>query len=344
VKLAAAAALRFVQAPDKATRAALFYGPNRALVREYAEAIAAHALAGTDDPFAITRLAEDEIRKDKARLDEALTAQSLLGGPRLVWARLDGESANDAVLPALAAIEAGAGAAYFLVEGGDLAGKGKLVAAFEAAKCAVAVACYEESEGERAAFLRALIDAERISMSADAREMFIAEAHADRAIMRGELEKIALFAHGLGREVEPADLAALSAVEAEAALDDATQAATSGQPARALDAIDRLETVGGVSLIKALERRLLRLLEARTLVDSAGVSPADAGDRLKPRVFWKERDAFAGQVRLWTAPRLLDALNVLWAAELRAKTAGAPQEAIAAAAYRRVAEIAAAGR
>lgn len=343
MKLAAAAARRFVGAPDKATRAALFYGPNRALVGEYAQAVAAFALGGADDPFAVTRLGEDEIKKDKARLDEALTAQSLLGGPTLVWARIDGESANDVVLPALAAIEAGAGAAFFLIEGGDLAGKGKLVAAFEAAKSAVAAACYEESEGERAAFLRGLIDAERIPLSADAREAFIAEAHADRAIMRGELEKIALYAHGLGRDVERSDLAALSAVEAETALDDATMAATSGQPARALDALDRLDSSSGVSLIKALERRLLRLLEARTLVDG-GVSPADAGDRLKPRVFWKERDAFAGQVRLWTAPRLLDALNALWAAELRAKTAGAPHEAIAAAAYRRVAEIAAAGR
>ena len=202
MKLAAAAARRFVSAPDKDTRAALVYGPNRALVAEYAAAVARHVLGDADDPFAVTRLGEDEIRKDKARLDEALTAQSLLGGATLVWARIDGESANDSVLPALAAIEAGAGAAFFLVEGGELAGKGKLVAAFEAAKHAVAVACYEETEGERAAFLRGLIDAARIPMSADAREAFIAGAHADRALMRGELEKIALFAHGLAREVE----------------------------------------------------------------------------------------------------------------------------------------------
>jgi DNA polymerase III subunit delta len=343
VKIAAAAARRFVSAPDKDVRAVLLYGPNRAVVSEYAQTLANHALAGTDDPFALTRLQEDEVRKDKARLEEALTAQSLLGGPRVVVARIDGESANESLLPALAAIESGAGAAYFIIEGGELAGKGKLVAAFENAKSAVAIACYEESEAERAAFLRQLIDAERVPMSNDARELFIAEAHADRAVMRGELEKIALFAHDLGRPVEPEDLAALSAVSAESALDDATGAATAGYPGKTLDALDRLEATSGISLLKALERRLLRLLEARTLVDN-GVAPADAGDRLKPKVFWKERDAFAGQVRLWSAPRLLEALNVLWAAELRAKSAGAPQEAIAAAAYRRVAEIGAAAR
>lgn len=343
MKLAAAAARRFVSAPDAAVRAVLLYGPNRAVVHEYAKALARHAQGGTDDPFAVTRLADDEIRKDKARLDEALTAQSLLGGPTLVWARVDNESANDSILPALADIEAGGAAAFFLIEGGELAGKGKLVAAFEAAKKAVAIACYEETEAERAAFLRGLLDAERIPMSADAREMFILTAPSDRGLMRGELEKLSLYAHDLGRPLEPADLSALSAVEAEGELDDATGAATSGHVGRALDMIERLENTSGVSLLKALERRLLRLLEARTLVDN-GVSPSEAGDRLKPKVFWKDRDAFAGQVRLWSAPRLLDALNTLWAAELRAKTAGAPQEAIAAAAYKRVAEIAAAGR
>ena len=343
MKLAVAAARRFVSAPDDAVRAVLLYGPNRAVVHEYAQTLAKHALGGKDDPFAVTRLGDDDIRKDKARLDEALTAQSLLGGPTLVWARIDNETANDSILPALADIDAGHGAAFFLIEGGELAGKGKLVAAFEAAKKAVAIACYEETEAERAAFLRALLDAERIPMSADAREAFILHAPSDRGLMRGELEKVALYAHDLGRNVEPSDLAALSAVEAEGELDDATGAATSGQAGRALDMIDRLENTSGVSLLKALERRLLRLLEARTLVDN-GVSPSEAGDRLKPKVFWKDRDAFAGQVRLWTAARLLDALNTLWAAELRAKTAGAPQEAIAAAAYKRVAEIAAAGR
>lgn len=343
MKLAAAAARRFVAAPTAEIRAVLVYGPNRALVSEYVRSLADQALSGTDDPFALTRLNEDEVRKDKARLDEALSAQSLLGGPGVVWLRADNESANDAILHALSELEAGKPFAYLVIEGGDLAGKGKLVAAFEAARAAAAIACYEETEAERAAFLRGLIDAEGVPLSSDARELFISEAHPDRAIMRGELEKIALFAHGLGRPVEPHDLAELSAVEVENGIDDATSAATAGRVAQTLSALDGVGTTGGITLLKALERRLLRLLEARTLVDG-GVSPADAGDRLKPRVFWKERDAFAGQVRLWSAPRLQEALNVLWAAELRAKSAGAPQDAIAAAAFRRVAEIAAGAR
>jgi DNA polymerase III subunit delta len=342
MKIAPAGARRFLSAPDKSVRAVLVYGPNRALVTEAAQTLVKHALGGTDDPFALTRLHEDELRKDKAKLSDALAAQSLLGGPRVIWLRADGETQSDVMIEGLAAV-AGDDGAFFIIEGGEFSTKGKTVAAYEAASHAAAIAFYEESEAERAAFLKALIDSERIPMSADAREVFVAHAPSDRALARGELEKVALFAHDLGRQVEPADLAALAAVEAEGELDDATNAAASGRISLALDMLDRLDGSNGVSLLKALERKMLRLLEARTLVDG-GVAPNDAGDRLKPKVFWKERDLFASQVRMWTTPRVLSALEVLWAAELRAKTAGAPQDVIAAGAYRRVAEIASAGR
>ena len=343
MKIAPSGARRFLSAPDKSVRAALLFGPNRARVHEAAQTLIKHALGGSDDPFALTRLGEEDIRKDRAKLSDALSAQSLLGGPSVVWLRVDGDAQHETVLEALRSIEGGEAAAWLVVEAGDLNSKGKIVSAFEAARNAASIAFYEESDADRAAFIKSLIDDERIPMGPDAREMFTAHAPSDRALVRGELEKIALFAHGLGRAVEPSDLAALAAVEAEGEMDDATNAAASGRVAVALDMLDRLDSANGVSLLKALQRKMLRLLEARTLVDG-GVAPNDAGDRLKPKVFWKERELFASQVRLWTTPRILAALDVLWAAEIRAKTAGAPQEAIAAGAYKRVAEIASAGR
>lgn len=342
MKIAPAGARRFLSAPDKSVRAALLYGPNRALVTEAAQTLVKHALGGTDDPFALTRLHEDELRKDKAKLSDALSAQSLLGGPRVVWLKADGETQSDAMVEALKIVDGDDGV-FLVIEAGEFGTKGKTVSSYEAASHAAAIAFYEESDAERAAFLKALIESERIPMNADAREVFIAHAPSDRGLARGELEKISLFAHDLGREVEPGDLAALAAVEAEGELDDATNAAASGRIAMTLDMLDRLEGSNGVSLLKALERKMLRMLEARTLVDG-GVAPNDAGDRLKPKVFWKERDLFASQVRMWTTQRVLEALAVLWAAELRAKTAGAPQDVIAAGAFRRVAEIASAGR
>lgn len=339
MKLAGAAARRFLEKPDPAVRAVLLYGPNRSLVSEAAQQIAAHALASSDDPFATTKLGEDDLRKDKARLSDALSSQSLLGGPTLVIARCDGESANESVLSALAEIEAGAPAGFLLIEGGDLSGGGKLVKGFEAAKRAAVMAFYEESESERAAFARALLKESAVTLARDGEEALAALLPADRGLMRREIEKLAAYAHGSNAPLAAADIEALIADENDGQLDAAGRAALEGRIGAALEILERIDALSGVSAIKALERRLLRLLDARARVD-AGLSPPDAMAKLRPPVFWKERDAFLAHLRAWSARRLIAGLDALWAAELRAKQAQSPQELIAADAYRSVAKLA----
>ncbi|HRK65321.1 MAG TPA: hypothetical protein PLN53_13075, partial [Terricaulis sp.] len=98
------------------------------------------------------------------------------------------------------------------------------------------------------------------------------------------------------------------------------------------------EGLSGVSALRALLRRLHQLRELRAMIDG-GVSAGDAVAKMRPPVFWKERDAVAAQARLWTAKKLSAAYDILWSAELRSKTAGAPQELIAADAYRGVAKL-----
>lgn len=338
MKIASASVKRFLDAPDKAARAVLLHGPNESLSHEAAQKLAAWALGKSDDPYSLTKLGDDEIKRDSARLADALCAQSLLGGPTVVWARIDGKGADAAILDALAGFERGDPLGFLIVEAGDLGAKAELVKAFEAAKRAAALAFYEESEAERASFAKALARELGIAFGRDAEDLLLANLPSDRGLARQEIEKLALFAHGLGRNVSADDLARLMASEAESALDAASLAAAEGRAAVAVEALARLDGLSGVSALRALLRRLHQLREARALIDE-GMSPSDAIAKLRPPVFWKERDAVAAQARLWSAKKLAAAYDVLWAAELRAKTAGAPQELIAADAYRGAAKL-----
>jgi DNA polymerase-3 subunit delta len=321
-------------------RAALAYGPNRSLAAEAAQTIAQAALQGSDDPFALTRLGEDEIKRDAARLADALLAQSLLGGPRVVWARVDGAGADEAILDALAQLEGGVSGAFLMIEGGDLGGGAKLVKAFEAAKHAACLPCYEESDTERAQFARELMKEEGVALPQDAADALAQLLPADRALMRREMEKLAIYANGAA--LAAADIEALIADEGEAELDQAALAALEGRGAVAAEALARIDRMNGVTSIKALTRRLMRLLEARLAVDQ-GASPADAAARLRPPVFWKERDAFQAQLRVWSAQRLARGLDVLWKAEIACKQAQSPQDLIAADAFAKVAALAGKG-
>jgi DNA polymerase-3 subunit delta len=339
MKLNAAQARRFVAAPDKNTRAVLVFGHNQALVREYVEALVRHALGEADDPFALTRLTDEELKKDKARLSDALDAQSLLGGPSVVWLRVENDSLQELIVSTLKARDERPDVgAYWIIEGGELQSKSKIVTAFESAKHGAAIAAYEESDAERHIFLKQALQDARVTMAPDALQWFLMQAPQDRILARGEIEKITLYAHGLNRALEMSDVMALSANEYEDDLDIAAMAALSGRSGAAVEALDRLAGAGGVSAIKTLERRLLRLTEARSLVDH-GVAIADAGNRLKPMVFWRERDAFIAQLRRWSMPVLHAALAKCWAAELRCKSAQAPADIIASELFRSVARL-----
>ena len=334
MKLAAPAARRFVERPDPAMRGALFYGPNRALVNDAANAIARFALAGSDDPFATIKLTDEDLRKDKARLADALAGQPLLGGPTLVWAKLETEAGADTVIAALADIEGGAPGGYLLIEGGDFSGSGKMAKAFDAAKRAVCAAFYEESDAERHAFARGLLQEMGVMLDRGAEETLFALLPHDRGLARRDIEKLALYANGDALGIDA--LEALLVDESEAALDEAALAALAGKANDSVEALTRVEGLNGVAAIKSLERRLMRLLEARTQID-AGASPQDAMGKLRPPVFWKERDIFLAQTRTWNVRRLMAALDLAWAAEARAKQGGAPQDLIAADMHRAVA-------
>ncbi|MBP6690313.1 MAG: hypothetical protein KA153_10000, partial [Hyphomonadaceae bacterium] len=264
--------------------------------------------------------------------------QSLLGGPTIVWARISGKGADESILEALASIERGEPNGYLIVEAGDLGGSAELVKKFGAATHASVIAFYEETDAERAVYAKALAKELSITFDRDAEDYFVATLPNDRGLARQEIEKLALYVHNLGRNVSVEDLEALMAAEAESALDAASLAAAQGKAAQAVESLARIDALSGVSALRALLRRLHQLREARNLIDG-GMSSDEAIGKLRPPVFWKERDAVAAQARLWTSRKLNAAYDVLWTAEMRSKTAGAPQELIAADAYRGVAKI-----
>ncbi len=338
MKIQGAAIRRFLDKPDKNIRAVLLYGPNESFSREAAQRLAAWALGKSDDPYALTKLSDDEIRKDGARLADALAAQSLLGGPTVVWARIAGKGADAAIVDALEGIERNEASGYLIVEAGELTGTSELVKKFSAAARAASIAFYEETESERAQYARALAKELGVAFEPDAEEAFLAALPSDRGLAKQEIEKLALYAHGLDRQLSANEIEQLLAGESESALDAASLAAAEGHAAHAVESLARIDNLSGVSALRALLRRLHQLRDVRALIDD-GASAADAVAKVRPPVFWKERDAVIGQARRWTARKLAGAYEILWSAEIKCKTTRAPQELIAADAFRSVANL-----
>lgn len=340
MKANAQAGARFVSAPDARAGAALIYGPNRSRVAEACAAISAKLLDGNSDPFAFTRLSEDELKRDKARLNDALAAQSFFSsGLQVVRVRADGDAAADAILDALKRIEAGDANAFLLIEGGDLAKKSKLRAGFEAAGKALAIAFYEESAEDLQRLAQSELSAAGVALEPAAWDVFAAALPTDRAAVRGEIEKLSLYAHGLSRALSVSEVRALSIAGAESEIDDAALAALSGDGAGALLALERADGGGGVMAARTLGRKLMRLAEAHALM-AGGVSASEVADKLRPPVFFGEKPAFQKQLRLWGPEKLARGIELAFAAEAACKSAGAPVAVIIARLARDLAALA----
>lgn len=322
---------RVLSRPSKDTRIYLIYGPDGGLVRERAQTLARALVADPDDPFAVTRLTDDDLKSDPAALADALAALSLTGADRLVRVRIGADMAALGVM--IEAIEAGEQPieATLVIEAGDLKKTSRLRKAAEAGANALAVPCYADQTRDLLALAEAQFAEEGLSVAPDARAMLAPYLEGDRALARSEVEKLILY-KGLAEQrggepgrIERADIIAISAVGAEAALDQILEPALAGDPVRADSAYARAVGAGTspVAVLRVLQRRIDQL-------DTFHASGGDDGALARAGVprYGPPADAFKRAARNFSGRRLDHARRLAFDAERAVKRSGAPVEAI----------------
>jgi DNA polymerase-3 subunit delta len=323
---------RFLAAPTPDIRAALIYGRDRAIVHERADALAAKVTPRPDDPFDVALVTEGDIDSDPARLQDELSALSLMGGRRLVRLRLDEKAAADkAAAEALKAHVEGQlnPDAFFLIEAGALGRESGLRKAAEASRGAAVIPCYEDESGDVARMIRDGLAKDKVGLTNEALELLRARLPHERGVARQEIERLALYlGPGSGVVATPADLEAFLGVEPEASLADAAIDAFGGRLAAAQAGLRRAAAEGeaGPAAVRAMGFHLGRLRRTLTLMKSgAGAQEAAKASG----VFWKNEKEFLRQARAWTLPLLDDVQPEVLSADQACKTAGSPDHLIA---------------
>lgn len=317
----------FLANPDKAINAFLFFGSDLGLVSERARIMARRISERENPPGEIIRLHDADIEGDRDRLGVELRTMPMFGGRKVVRAST-GRIINAAVLKDL--VEAGDLAGTLIVEAGNLKPTDTLRAVFEKSPSAAAVACYGDEGRDLDGLIREVLDVARMTIAADARTLLAARLGADRALSRGEIEKLVLYAQGRTR-IEIEDVEAIVGDASELAIDRIVNAAASGNAALAVNELARAVTAGedAQTVIAAIQRHLHKLHRVRTDLDR-GTSLDEALRQLRPPLHFKQRDAFAAQCRRWSRASLDKALaataDALKAARLNAAVENALAE------------------
>jgi len=296
----------FLKAIDPKLCAVLFYGPDAGLITERGQMLS-KALAKKDNPPGEVLSFEDaDLDGDPDRLSVELQTMPMFGGRKIIRART-GRRITTALLKPL--IEAGGLQGFLIVEGGDLRPDEALRVLFEKSPIAAAVACFgDESDGLEALATR-ILRSHGLSIAPDVLAVLVSRLGADRALSRGEVEKLALYVAGR-KTVEADDIEQSVGDASDLRLDKIPEAAASGDAARAVTDADRAiaSGEGAQAVLLAVQRYFLRLHRLRATIDQ-GRSAEDAMRSMRPPIHFKAQPVLMGQLRVWNAAKLNAALS-----------------------------------
>jgi len=291
----------FVARPDRARPVVLVFGPDAGLVRERAEALIHGAVDDPRDPFALARLAGDELAAEPMRLVEEANTIPMFGGRRAVWVKAGSRN----FVPAVEALVAAAPPeCRVVIEAGDLKRNAPLRVLCERAPNAVALPCYADGDRD----IQRLIDDEMreagLAITPDARAALVPLLGGDRLASRSEVRKLALYARGQER-VELDDVIAVVTDASTLALDTLIDAAFAGRTGDVEIQFNKAQTAGTspASIISAGLRQISTLHKARLAIEE-GKSITATLDTMVPPVHFSRKAAVEVALKSWTAARL----------------------------------------
>lgn len=323
---------RFLKSRPAGIHLILFHGPDQGLVRDRALQMARLVVEDLNDPFNAIELGEQDITSPGQLADEA-AALSFMGGERLIRVRGQGDPVTKAVKTLIASLENNSITpnALVIVEAGELKKTSALRKAVEATKTGAAIACYPEEGAALAQSIRDVLDKEGLTTNDEVLAALTGRLGEDRGLTLSELEKLSLYKgtkeqrHGAD-DITLDDLRAALAESTADATFDIIELTLEGQTARLSEALYRARGAG-VSLLgvlRILQGKLLRLLTAQEAIDR-GQSRDAAMKSLRPPVFYGEQKSFARALSAWPLPRLRQATQDIFAADLSAKQTAMPQ-------------------
>jgi DNA polymerase-3 subunit delta len=316
----------FLTRPNPARPIVLVYGPDAGLVRERAQAIINASVDDPADPFALAHLAGDDLASEPSRLAEEAHTVPLFGGRRAVAVKAGARNFAPAVEALLASPPADC---RVVIEAGDLRRTAPLRTLCEKAKAAAVIACHVDGERELVRLIDDEMRAAKLAIAPDARGALAALIGGDRLASRSEIRKLALYAQGK-HKVELDDVLAVVADASALALDAVVDAAFAGRAGELESQFGKALAAGtsAGAIMGAALRQVAQLHKARLAID-AGKSVDEALWGFVPPLHFRRKPLVEAALKVWTAARLVRAMEQLADATLQMRSLRAPVDHLA---------------
>jgi DNA polymerase-3 subunit delta len=319
VKANYAGIARALDAPPEGTRLFLLHGPDES----GSNALAARLAKAMGEGANRTDFTSDQLARDPAALADAAAAISLFGDKS--WIRV--APAGEEVLPAVEALlqSPGAGNPVVMIAG-TLRKTSKLLTRCLDDNAALCFASYPPEERDAIQIAIQIARERGLKLDAGIARRIVDLTGGDRALMAGEIEKLALYHDALPDQPAEATHDALDALSSEVADQDAPALASmalAGEVDRLVAELNRFRTLGGslAGVVRIALQKATNIAEVRSAMDEG--MAGNAAFRVNGRpLFAREADEMGRLVRRWSAETIGRGIARLAAAERASRTAG----------------------
>jgi DNA polymerase-3 subunit delta len=302
VKLQRGAIARAVDQPDPAVRFYLLHGPDEAQSRAFGARLV-EALQATR--FVISAA---DVKSDPAVLADEASAMSLFGGKRVIWI----EPAGDEIAAGVEALlETNAAESPAVAIGGSLRKTSALLKLSEGSPAAVAFASYVPEGRDAERMVTNVGRTLGLKIWSPVAERLAEACAGDQAIATRELEKLALYIGAsppTPKELSDEALDAVGAALPEGNFARLADLALAGDINALADELGSLSPAGteAISVVRALQRRLLMLAPARARVER-GESAEAVMTSFGKSLFWRDKPLIARLLDRWDSVGLATA-------------------------------------
>ena len=337
MKIATRDTKAFLNKPPDDVLVFLVYGRDDGLVHETALKIVSKVVDDHKDPFKVSDLNGNDIFSNPSKLIDEATAQSLLGGKRVVRIRLGNENISESLGTLLDLKEL---SALIILEAGNLKPSSPVRRLLEKHPSAAVIPCYQDNQSALSGLISDVVTPLGITVSEPANDYLLNNLGSDRMISRSELVKLALYV-GNNNEVSLEDVVSVINDSSSLDIEQIVFAATSGKKDLLSANLTRasLDGIPPIALLRAAQRHMQRLLLAHSGV-AKGKTPTEVIKSLKPPVMFLFSNQFRNQLSVWKPATMIKALDLLTNAEVLCKTTGFPDRIVGERALLKLAQMA----
>ena len=270
-------------------------------------------------------LTSSQMSQDPSLLAAEAASMSLFAGARVIRLDITG-SGDDCVAAVEALLAADSAINPVIATGASVTAKSKLVKLVEGSEHGIAAICYQPDRRALVGIAMSAAEGQGLRLGNAEAQLLVDLVSGDQALMRRELEKIALYLDAGSdrqRQVTAADIAALGAATHEEDVSEVINTALGGKVGDLPEMFATAAAVGvaEIRIIRALAIRAAQLARLRAEVD-AGAHPASVVSARSSGVFWKEQGAVTAQLHIWDSVRIARLMTRLLDCERSLKASG----------------------